>query len=113
MSDATSVAIDPNDSGCLVVQGLSWACGSHSTYNNHGCRGDACRADNVRFNKSQRESRHQRMLSGEVTPEHGKESTYFNYKCRCDECKEEHRRRAAERRRTRSEVETEIVISTP
>lgn len=87
---------------CLRQQGEAWECGSHSTYNNHGCRGDACRAANVEFNKQQRLSRHARMMAGEITPTHGKESTYFNYLCRCVPCKNEHNRRETERRNARS-----------
>lgn len=86
---------------CLKKAGNSWECGSHSTYNNHGCRGDACRAANVTFNREQRERRHARMVAGEVTPTHGKESTYFNYLCRCLPCKTEHNRRESERRLAR------------
>src|SRR4051812_6152575 len=87
---------------CLKQSGCPWECGSHSTYNNHGCRGDACRAANVAFNKQQRESRHERMMAGEISPTHGKESTYFNYLCRCTPCKVEHNRREAERRLSRN-----------
>lgn len=87
-----------SDPDCLKVQGEPWECDSHSTYNNHGCRGLACKADNVVFNRGQRQNRHDRMMAGEVHPTHGKESTYFNYLCTCTPCKNEHNRREAERR---------------
>lgn len=86
---------------CLKIAGKPWECGSHSTYNNHGCRGDACRAANVTFNREQRERRHQKLLLDPTIATHGKESTYFNYLCRCTPCKTEHNRREAERRLAR------------
>lgn len=78
--------------------------GSHSTYTNHGCRCDACRAANVQFNASARLRRREEMQVGVVSPPHGVESTYFNYMCRCDECRAEHARRDRERRARRRGV---------
>lgn len=95
----TPVALDT--SRCIADQGATWECGSHSTYNNHDCRGEACRAANVKFNQTQRAVRHQRMLDGEVNPSHGVESTYFNYMCRCEKCRDAHNAAEARRRANR------------
>lgn len=48
-----------------------------SDYRNKKCRCPECKAANVKATRSGRERRHQLMISGKVSPQHGKETTYF------------------------------------
>lgn len=57
--------------------------GRTSTYENHGCRCDACKA----AHRAKNSAAQKRRLSGAVPKgvKHG-ETTYKNYGCRCDVC---------------------------
>ena len=56
--------------------------GLYSSYQNHGCRCDLCRAANAEHKLRRRI---ERSLPPD-DPRHGKETTYLNYACRCDPC---------------------------
>jgi hypothetical protein len=71
-----------------------------STYTNHGCRCDVCRASMAAYRRD-----HRRRVRGRVPPEvpHGSSGTYCNYGCRCRSCSDAHA--ADKRRRYRSRTE--------
>ena len=68
--------------------------GSPSSYKNHGCRCEQCRAA---WAEHCLKRRIERTLEPN-DPRHGKETTYLNYACRCDPCTADHARRDVARR---------------
>ena len=60
--------------------------GHRSTYNNYGCRCDACREANRLYHYSLMED-----LATREPRVHGSVSTYRNWSCRCAACLEAHR----------------------
>jgi hypothetical protein len=67
--------------------------GLYSSYKNHGCRCDLCRAANAENGLKRRT---ERSLAPD-DPRHGKEATYLNYACRCDPCAAAHAERDRQR----------------
>lgn len=61
-----------------------------STYSNHRCRCEECRAAWRAYVQRRRAERRVLLLAGLVSPAHGNESTYNNYHCRCGECRLAH-----------------------
>lgn len=62
--------------------------GNYSTYVNHKCRCDACRAAHSAW---QRQRRAQRIVEADsYTLAHGTHNTYTNWGCRCDDCRAGH-----------------------
>jgi alcohol dehydrogenase class IV len=57
-----------------------------STYTNHKCRCDECRAANADYMKRRRAERVSLLAQGLVDPVHGKATTYANYRCHCGPC---------------------------
>lgn len=74
---------------------MSWVHGTTSTYGNHGCRCDDCRAAHAMACFEAR-----RRRAGRPVPEHvhGTDNGYTNYMCRCPDCREGHRVYQNERR---------------
>ena len=60
--------------------------GSASTYDNHGCRCDECRAANAARHAAARKRRKVDLGAGRAVVPHGKASTYANWGCRCAAC---------------------------
>jgi hypothetical protein len=60
--------------------------GLTSSYTNHGCRCEQCRAAWAEYCRNRRQ---ERSLPTD-DPRHGKDSTYQNYGCRCRQCSEAH-----------------------
>jgi hypothetical protein len=87
-----------------TLAGRSIVVHDYSTYVNHGCGCDECRAGMAEWQASARGRRNAAMLSGEVTPEHGTESTYTNYSCHCDPCTAAHRVQKASYRARQKEA---------
>jgi len=76
--------------------------GSVSTYTNHVCRCDECRAAWASDTRRMRAGRVQRLANDPTLADHGLASTYCNWGCRCRACTDaatrtRHRRRKAER----------------
>ena len=72
-----------------------------STYTNHGCRCDECKAANAIYHRRRRRERSE----SDVAPrEHGTEATYVNYRCRCDACREARNAACKRRYHARKEV---------
>ncbi len=61
--------------------------GKTSTYTNHKCRCDECRAAMRKYNQQGRADRKARMESGETQATHGVWQTYQIHCCRCELCK--------------------------
>lgn len=59
--------------------------GSASTYTNHVCRCDLCRAAWAQAQQRRKDARVLR-LSALPPDQHGKASTYSNHSCRCRAC---------------------------
>ncbi len=59
--------------------------GKYTTYGNHGCRCDLCRAGWAAYVAQQQARRAARGLAPD-DPRHGRASTYGNWKCRCPAC---------------------------
>lgn len=66
--------------------------GSISTYNNHDCRCDACKAAWNAYCKKRREERKKGDPGkrGATSPLEHNATTYTNWGCRCDECRSQH-----------------------
>lgn len=60
--------------------------GSEDTYQNWGCRCEACKAGNAARALERRQERKLRLEADPTLTEHGKESTYVNWLCRCGDC---------------------------
>lgn len=60
-----------------------WVHGSYSTYSNHKCRCDECRAAWAAFCADQKAKRQAGETPSHV---HGTENGYGNYGCRCEAC---------------------------
>lgn len=60
-----------------------WEHGSYSTYSNHKCRCDECKAAWAAFCRDQKAKRQARETPSHV---HGTENGYGNYGCRCEAC---------------------------
>jgi hypothetical protein len=57
--------------------------GTYTSYTNHGCRCDDCRAANRRYQASLKERLRSRDVPDHV---HGTSGGYGNYGCRCLRC---------------------------
>lgn len=58
--------------------------GNASTYTNHKCRCDACRAAHAEY----RRAHPGWSMKGKTPPKHGVASAYTNYGCRCELCRQ-------------------------
>lgn len=67
---------------------MSWVHGKASTYTNHGCRCDACRAAHTEVCYRARMRRYSNPVPAGL---HGTYNAYTNYGCRCDACRESRR----------------------
>lgn len=61
--------------------------GESSTYTNHKCRCEKCRAAWAAYVRESHERRALALFDDPTIVQHGLESTYGNYGCRCDECR--------------------------
>lgn len=64
--------------------------GSRSTYNNHGCRCDECRAAHAAYVARRSAERRAELAAGAATLPHGVLSTYNAWGCRCEDCRAAH-----------------------
>lgn len=72
---------------------------NYSTYINHRCRCDVCRAANTAYYAKRRAERAAGIVgNGLPAPKEHNESTYTNWGCRCDVCREAWRIASARRR---------------
>ena len=72
--------------------------GDNSTYVNHRCRCEACKAAHAKRVKEQRAARARLIVADPSVAEHGLNSTYQNWGCRCPECGAAHTAAAAARK---------------
>jgi hypothetical protein len=60
---------------------------NHSTYKNHLCDCDVCRAAYNTYVEQRRKTRAAMIAADPTLATHGKRSTYINWGCRCPECR--------------------------
>lgn len=62
--------------------------GTDSTYVNHGCRCEECKAAHAAYQRTAASSRKERLRANPALVVHGTTSTYTNWLCRCEPCRQ-------------------------